>query len=102
MTDKKLQEFVKEKRESWGFGSQDTFILLCGLTAELGELADILKDTLVHNKPLPPEDDKSSLKHEMADVYIFLSALATKHNIDLEAAVLSKIKLNDKRFGFKV
>ena len=98
MTDKKLQDIVVQSRKSWGFAEEDHMLLICGLTAEVGELATAVRAQYVYNKPAVPEDDKSSLKHEMADVLIYLYALAEKCGVDLDSAVLSKLEINNKRF----
>ncbi len=98
MVDKKLQDIIIEARTSWGFADEDQMLLLCGLTSEVGEVAAAVRGKYIYNKPQPDDNDKSSLKHEMADVLIFLAALANKCDIDLEEAVLSKIKINNERF----
>ena len=98
MSDKKLQKTIIEARNSWGFSQEDYMLLVCGIASELGELASAVRAQYVYGKPAIPEDDKSSLKHEMADVAIYLYALAEKCNIDLDNAILSKIEINNKRF----
>ncbi len=98
MTDKTLQKIVKESRDTWGFGYEDLLLLLCGLTTEVGELNDCIRDQYIYKKPPIPEEDKSSLKHELADVLIYLYSIADECNIDLYEAVLSKVELNNKRF----
>ena len=70
MTDKNLQKTICEARQSWGFSKEDYMLLICGLAAEVGELATAVRAQYVYNKPAIPEEDKSSLKHEMADVAI--------------------------------
>lgn len=95
----KIQKKIVEARSSWGaFSEENQMLLLCGVTAELGELATALRDEYIYKKPHIPDEDKSSLKHEMADVAIFLYALADKCGIDLDGAVQSKIEINNKRF----
>ncbi len=98
MTDKNLQKTVIEARKSWGFSEEDHMLLVCGIASELGELANAVRAQYVYKKAPVPEDDKSSLKHEMADVLIYLYALAEKCGIDLDSAVLSKLEINNKRF----
>ena len=99
MTDKNIQSTVCDARKSWQhFCDEDPMLLLCGLTCEVGELASAIRAKYVYNKELPPDEDKSSLKHEMADVAIYLYALAEKCGVDLDAAIKSKIEINNKRF----
>lgn len=93
-----IQKTICNARSSWGFSEEDNMLLVCGLTTELGELASCVRGKFVHHKPDVPENDKSSLKHEMADVAIYLYALAEKCGIDLDKAILSKIEINNQRF----
>ena len=69
-------------------------LLLCGIMTEVGEVATAVRAKYVYNKPDIPEDDKSSLKHEMADVAIYLYALADKWGINLNDAIKSKISIS--------
>lgn len=98
MPDKNIQSTVCDARKCWHFESEDQMLLLCGLTCEVGELATAIRAKYVYNKELPPDEDKSSLKHEMADVAIYLYALAEKCGVDLDSAIKSKIEINNKRF----
>lgn len=93
-----IQKTICNARASWGFSEEDNMLLVCGLTTELGELANCVRGKFVYHKPDVPENDKSSLKHEMADVAIYLYALAEKCGIDLDKAILSKIEINNQRF----
>lgn len=98
MPDKKIQHTICDARKYWHFNTEDQMLLLCGLTCEVGELASAIRAKYVYEEELPPEEDKSSLKHEMADVAIYLYALAEKCGIDLDEAIKSKIEINNKRF----
>ena len=93
-----IQKTICNARSSWGFSEEDNMLLVCGLTTELGELASCVRGKFVYHTPDVPENDKSSLKHEMADVAIYLYALAEKCGIDLDKAILSKIEINNQRF----
>ena len=93
-----LQSVIKEHNSKWGFDHEDVLTLLCYLVEEFGEVSSCIRREYIDKKPPIPENDKSSLKHEMADVVILLNILASKFNIDLESAVLSKLKINDERF----
>lgn len=97
MEKKNLQSTIIEHNTKWGF-DEDVLTLICYLMEECGELSHCIRREYIDKKPPIPEDDKSSLKHEMADVVILLNILADKFNIDLESAVLSKLAINDKRF----
>ena len=101
---KELVGFVVEKRKGQSLGgrsfSENTaeFLSLC-LCAEAGEAASaLMKESVYGRKPM---SDKSSLPNELADVFIFLAALCDKCSVDLEEAVLNKMKINEERFGKK-
>ncbi len=96
-----IQETIVNARTSWGFKSEDPMLLVCGIMTEVGEVASAVRAKYVYNKPDVPEEDKSSLKHEMADVAIYLYALAEKCGIDLDSAIKSKISINNNRFKSK-
>lgn len=99
---RKIQKTIVEARKKWGsVSNENQLLLLTGLFIESGELADAIRNKYVYHKPDVPENDKSSLKHEFADVMIYLAALAEKCNVDLDEAVKSKILLNNKRFGLQ-
>ncbi len=95
---KKLQSVIRQHRSKWGFGDEDVLELLCYLIEEFGELSHCIRKEYIEKQKPVPEDDKSSLKHEIADVMIYLYTVADKFGIDVESAVLSKLKINDKRF----
>lgn len=96
-----IQKYISEARESWGFKSEDPMLLVCGIMTEVGEVASAVRAKYVYNKPDVSEEDKSSLKHEMADVAIYLYALAEKCGVDLDSAIKSKININNNRFKNK-
>lgn len=102
MTTRKIQKTLVEARKKRGSVSNENhLLLLTGFLIESGELADAIRSKYIYNKPDVPENDESSLKHEFADVMIYLAALAEKCNVDLDEAVKSKIIINNKRFGLQ-
>ena len=49
-----------------------------------------------------PEDvDVEKLKEELADVFIYAFLLAKKHDLDVKDIVVSKTKLNEKKYPSK-
>jgi len=44
------------------------------------------------------EISEEKIKHELADIFIYLSYIAEKIDIDLEKAILDKIKLNAEKY----
>jgi len=82
---KKLtQEIFRNKKEK-GFNTTDPGKDLLYLMAEFGEMMDSY---------LKKEDN---LGEEMADVLIYMFAIAKMVNVDLEQEVLAKIEKNKRR-----
>jgi len=102
----KLVKFVAEKRKSFSlsgkvFADESELVLAIGLCAEAGEVASAIRGECCYGKPRGLLSDRSSLPNELADVFVFLAALCDKCGVDLEEAVLSKMKMNEERFGEK-
>jgi len=69
--------------------------LLLGLNIECGELAELfLWKSEEQIAQIPPEQ----IRHEIADVFMFLCYLTDHFGIDLEEAVLEKMKLNEAKY----
>jgi len=69
--------------------------LLLGLnieTAELSQLFLFKEEKQIENVAL------NKIENEIADIYIYLNYLAHHFKIDLEKAVLDKIKLNGEKY----
>jgi len=81
-----LQKQIEAIRTERGF-TTDPVRLLALLTEEVGEVAGELKKTWSKNYAAL---DVADLADELADVFVLVSALATKFDIDLETAVRSK------------
>lgn len=64
--------------------------LLIGLNIEVGELQELF---LWDKNP-----DLKDVKHEIADIFIFLAYLCKKLNIDLETAVLEKLEIHSNHY----
>jgi len=67
------------------------------LMEEVGELAKEINKPKLRNK----EIDQENLNGEFADVLIQLATLANMHNINLDKAIESKIKIIKERHGLK-
>ena len=98
---KELQRFVVGRRKAWGFGAQPPISLAIGAAVEMGEVLSEVRAEYINGNPRKPLDDRSSLNNEMADVLIYLFALAEAAGVDFEAAVMNKTAINDKRFPKK-
>jgi NTP pyrophosphatase (non-canonical NTP hydrolase) len=44
------------------------------------------------------EIPKEKIRHELADIFIYLAYVAEKFNIDLEEAITKKIELNGQKY----
>ena len=69
--------------------------LLLGLQIECSELSELF---LWKNDQEILDVPKEKIENELADIFIFLSYLANNFDIDLEKAVLDKIRINDKKY----
>ncbi|MDR2099139.1 MAG: hypothetical protein LBO78_03915 [Rickettsiales bacterium] len=98
MTVRDMQKYIVEKRAFLNFSSEP-MQLLCGLASEVGEAASAIRREYLRKQPPLPDSDRSSLKNEIADVYIYLAAIAEAFGIDLETAVPHKMQMNIERYG---
>ncbi|WP_152362173.1 nucleotide pyrophosphohydrolase [Microlunatus speluncae] len=86
-------------RRDWGpFHTPRNLVL--ALTGEVGELAaEFQWLTEAETERVMDDPDKArSVRHEMADVLIYLLRLATILEVDLEAALKEKMAINETRF----
>jgi NTP pyrophosphatase (non-canonical NTP hydrolase) len=104
MSVKDLQKFIVESRAKMQidgrvFGDEPPEILALGLASETGEAVGAVEKEYVYGRPRKPDSDRSSLGNEMADVAIYLFALAAKCGVDIEERVVEKMKINLERYG---
>ncbi|MEK6673037.1 MAG: nucleotide pyrophosphohydrolase [Nitrospirota bacterium] len=93
----KLRKFAEDR--NWHqFHSPKN--LSMALTAEAAELLEIFQWlTEEQSKEIVnSEKDMAAVREEIADVFIYLSRLADKLNIDIEKEVIAKIALNEKKY----
>lgn len=81
-----LQTMIADVRESRGFTTEPAQVMTL-LVEEVGEVARELKKTW---SPNYPEMIAGDLANELADVFVLVSALASRFDIDLEQAVRRK------------
>ena len=77
--------------------------LAMALTSEAGELNEIFQwitEDASFIKKNSPEYDQ--VKHELADILIYLIRIADKLDVELEEAVLEKIKINADKYPIKL
>ena len=92
-----INAFCEER--NWGqFHSVRNLIL--AIVGEVGELAEIVQwisDEKV-GAILEDSQTRERLSEEIADVFIYLLRLASVAQIDIEAAVTSKLEINESRY----
>jgi NTP pyrophosphatase (non-canonical NTP hydrolase) len=98
---KELQAEIVAARSRWGFADEDVERLLVLFASEAGEMIGAVSKEHLYGRPHVPDDDKSSVRHEMADILVYMFALADLLGVDLESALASKVRLNDSRFPKK-
>ncbi|OFI50473.1 hypothetical protein BG261_00925 [Floricoccus tropicus] len=83
---KELQKRILQNKIDHGFNTSDIkFELLC----LYGETNELFKAWL--------KDDEENIKEELADVAIFLLGISEMLEVDLEAEILKKMEINEKR-----
>lgn len=82
------------------FGRNESTYWGCALAGEVGELCNIIKKLARDGADTKDKEGRryfDLLPAEMADVFIYLVLTARHFNIDLEAAIISKIEVVKKR-----
>jgi len=79
---KRIKNFGAQHKSYWG----------CALAGEVGEACNLIKK---HERD--GKDIKEELALELADVFIYTVLTARVFDIDLEASIINKIKIVDKR-----
>jgi len=88
----KITNFGRNEGTYWG----------CALAGETGESCNIIKKLARDGKEARNEKGElyiDLLPAELADIFIYLELTARFFNIDLEKAILDKIKVIEKRKG---
>ncbi len=95
------QQYVKEMKIERGFSTVDKAYECMLLAEEVGELFSAVRKT---NKggAVGSGSSVGSVKHELADVLIYVCSIANQHGIDLEEAFREKEEINKKRTWTKV
>ncbi len=95
---KEVQQYIKDVIEIRGFANQEIEKTMLLLLEEVGELAKSIRKSATDMSI-----DKNKISHydtvesEVADVFIVLSSVCNKLNIDLYKAVKEKERENIKR-----
>jgi len=74
--------------------------LLLAMVGEVGELSELFQWRGEVGVLVPDwsDDDKRHLRHELADVFLYLVRLSEQCGVDLPVAVMEKIALNDRKY----
>jgi len=92
---KDIQEYVEKMEKERGF-REETVLQKCLLLGE--EVGELFKAVRKSEKIKTAADSTfTSVGEELADVLIYISALANRHSIDLEKAFRNKEEINKKR-----
>jgi len=91
----KLAKFAEER--DWDqFHSPKNLVM--ALTSEVGELNEIFQWLTEEQSKKDNIKEIDNIKNEVADIFIYLLRLADMLDIDLEEAVLEKIKKNADKY----
>ncbi|MFM8270353.1 MAG: nucleotide pyrophosphohydrolase [Pseudomonadota bacterium] len=93
----KIREFVKER--DWE-KYHDPKNLVMALSGEVGELVEIFQWLTSEESQQVMKNSKTAIqvRHEIADVCVYLLRLCDKLQIPLEEAILEKLVLNEKKY----
>jgi NTP pyrophosphatase (non-canonical NTP hydrolase) len=89
------QRYVAELEVERNFMEQTVIEKCLLLGEEVGELFKSIRKKEGLNIDL--NSNTSQISYELADIFIFLCAIANRYNIDLEQAFRSKEEINKKR-----
>jgi len=91
---KDCQKHILDVEKKRGY-SRDIFHYCLMMGEEVGELFKAIRKS--ENMQIDENSKFGSIEEELADVFIFLCAIANRYNIDLETAFREKEKVNEKR-----
>ena len=92
---KDIQEYVKKMEEIRGFANQTVLQKSLMLGEEIGELFKAIRKK--ENIKIDHNSEIGTIDEELADIIIFVCAIANRYDIDLEKAFRDKEKINKKR-----
>ncbi len=92
------QTYVVELEQERGFEEQSARDKCLLLGEEIGELFKAIRKA--EGLKVDLNSDLSEVSHELADILIYLCAIANRYGIDLETAFREKEAINEKRQWF--
>jgi len=90
-----FQNYVKEMEVERGFEEQTVLQKCLMLGEEVGELFKAIRKK--ENMKIDVNSNTASIDEELADIFIYLCAIANRYDIDLEEAFRNKETINKKR-----
>ncbi len=90
-----FQKYVNELELQRGFIDQDVIIKCLLMGEEMGELFKAIRKAMKVKTDI--NANVGSVKEEIADVFIYLCAIANRFDIDIEQAFREKEEVNKKR-----
>ena len=91
----RLQAYVSKLEDERGFASQSARDKCLLLGEEVGELFKAVRKA--EGLKIDSASSFGEIRHELADILIYLCAIANRYDIDLEAAFREKEELNHSR-----
>jgi NTP pyrophosphatase (non-canonical NTP hydrolase) len=95
-TVKEFQEYVSLLEKERGFDKQDILQKCLLLGEEVGELYKAIRKSKT-NLRIDAKSKNYMIEEELADILIYLCAIANKYDIDLEKAFRDKEEVNKER-----
>lgn len=92
-----LDKFISDRDWDQFHSIKNLSMALSVETSELVEIFQWLTED-DSNKVTESEKLKVKVEEELADIFIYLLRIAKKSNVDLEEAVISKIKRNSEKY----
>jgi NTP pyrophosphatase (non-canonical NTP hydrolase) len=89
------QSYVKELERERGFSEQTPIEKCLLLGEEIGELFKAVRKA--NHLAIDPTSEFGSIADELADVFIYVAAIANRYDIDLETALRAKEAKNHQR-----
>ncbi|MHA2305137.1 MAG: MazG nucleotide pyrophosphohydrolase domain-containing protein [Candidatus Hodarchaeales archaeon] len=94
------QAYVAELEQERGFEEQSARDKCLLLGEELGELFKAIRKA--EGLKVDLNSDTSKISYELADILIYLCAIANRYGVDLEDAFREKEAINEKRQWVKI
>lgn len=90
-----IQQYVKELEVERGFDHQTVIEKCLLLGEEVGELFKAIRKS--EKIKIDSNSQQHEVANELADILIYISAIANRYNIDLETAFRNKEEINKRR-----